>query len=89
MLSALASAFLGKPIKPFVAMTGEITLRGQVLPVGGIKEKILAAKRSGMKEIILSEDNRKNVEDIEEEYLKKLEFKYVENMEDVLKLAIG
>ncbi len=59
------------------------------MPVGGIKEKILAAKRSGMKEIILSEDNRKNVEDIEEEYLKKLEFKYVENMEDVLKLAIG
>lgn len=57
--------------------------------MGGIKEKILAAKRSGMKEIILSEDNRKNVEDIEEEYLKKLEFKYVENMEDVLKLAIG
>lgn len=88
MLSALASAFTGKKIKPFLAMTGEITLRGQVLPVGGIKEKILAAKRAGLKEIILSEENRKHVEEIEKDYIEKLEFHYVKKMKEVLDLAI-
>jgi ATP-dependent Lon protease len=88
MLSALASAFTGKKIKPYLAMTGEITLRGQVLPVGGIKEKILAAKRAGLKEIILSEENRKHVEEIEKDYIEKLEFHYVKKMKEVLDLAI-
>ena len=70
------------------AMTGEITLRGKVLPVGGIKEKILAAKRAGIKEIILCEDNKKDVEDIKPEYLKGLTFKYVTQMTEVLQLAL-
>jgi ATP-dependent Lon protease len=88
MLTALASAFSGKQIKPFLAMTGEITLRGQVLPVGGIKEKILAAKRAGIKSIILSEDNKKHVEEIEKEYIEKMDFNYVKKMKDVLDIAI-
>ncbi|GAB4490877.1 MAG: endopeptidase La [Saprospiraceae bacterium] len=89
MLSALASAFTDKPLKPFLAMTGEITLRGKVLPVGGIKEKILAAKRAGIKEVILCKDNKKHVEDIEQEYIQGLKFHYVDKMEEVLELAIG
>lgn len=89
MLSALTSAFTGKPLKPFLAMTGEITLRGKVLPVGGIKEKILAAKRAGIKEVILCKDNKKHVEEIEQEYIKGLQFQYVDRMEEVLELAIG
>ena len=70
-------------------MTGEITLRGQVLPVGGIKEKILAARRAGIKEVILCRENRKHVEEIEPEYIKGLSFHYVDRMEEVLELAIG
>jgi ATP-dependent Lon protease len=69
-------------------MTGEITLRGKVLPVGGIKEKILAAKRSGIKEIILSARNRKDIEEIEKSYLKGLVFHYVATVEEVLKIAL-
>ena len=69
-------------------MTGEITLRGKVLPVGGIKEKILAAKRAGIKEIILCADNKKDIDDIKPEYLKGLTFNYVTQMEDVLKIAL-
>ena len=69
-------------------MTGEITLRGKVLPVGGIKEKILAAKRAGMQEIVLSENNRKHVEDIKPEYIKGLDFHYVNSMTEVLSLAL-
>ena len=69
-------------------MTGEITLRGKVLPVGGIKEKILAAKRSGMKEIVMSSMNKKDVEEIKEEYIKSLKFHYVDRMEDVLKIVL-
>jgi ATP-dependent Lon protease len=75
-------------VKDRLAMTGEITLRGKVLPVGGIKEKILAAKRARIKEIILSADNRKDVEEIEPEYLKGLEFHYVENMDEVIANAL-
>ncbi len=89
MLSALASALCRKPIKPFLAMTGEITLRGKVLPVGGIKEKILAAKRSGIQSIMLCEDNRKHVEEIETSYIEGLDFIYVTKMEEVLVNAIG
>jgi ATP-dependent Lon protease len=69
-------------------MTGEITLRGKVLPVGGIKEKLLAAKRAGIKEVILCADNKKDVDDIKPDYLKGLTFHYVTQMEEVLKLAL-
>lgn len=69
-------------------MTGEITLRGKVLPVGGIKEKILAAKRAGIEEIMLSEDNRKDIEEIKPEYLKGLKFKYVDTMNEALDYAL-
>lgn len=89
MLSALASAFMGQPIKHFLAMTGEITLRGRVLPVGGIKEKILAAKRSGIKEVMLCVDNQKHVEEIESDYIKGMTFTYVEEMQDVLRVALN
>lgn len=89
MLSALTSAFTGRSLKPFLAMTGEITLRGKVLPVGGIKEKILAARRAGIKEVILCKDNRKHVEEIEPEFISGLSFHYVDRMEEVLNLAIG
>jgi len=88
MLSALTSLFTGKAIRPYVAMTGEITLRGKVLPVGGIKEKILAAKRAGMKEIILSKFNRKHVEEINPDYLQGIQFHYVDDMREVLKRAL-
>ncbi|PHI21700.1 endopeptidase La [Lewinellaceae bacterium SD302] len=88
MLTALASAFTGRSVKPNVAMTGEITLRGKVLPVGGIKEKLLAARRAGMKEIILSSANRKHVSEIEERYLKQLKIHYVDRMDEVLELAL-
>jgi ATP-dependent Lon protease len=89
MLTSLASAYLHKPIKPLLAMTGEITLRGKVLPVGGIKEKILAAKRAGMKTILLCKDNRKHIEDINPDYLEGLKFHYVGNMEEVLDFALN
>jgi ATP-dependent Lon protease len=89
MLSAITSAFTRKPLKPYLAMTGEITLRGKVLPVGGIKEKMLAARRAGIREIILCKDNQKHVTEIEQEYIKGLQFHYVDKMEEVLDLAIG
>jgi ATP-dependent Lon protease len=88
MLTALASAFTQKKVKSNLAMTGEITLRGRVLPVGGIKEKILAAKRADIKEIILSEDNRKDIEEINEKYLKGLTFRYVKTMMEVVNFAL-
>ena len=88
MLTALASAFTQKKVKSNLAMTGEITLRGRVLPVGGIKEKILAAKRAEITEIILSEDNEKDVKEIKADYLKGLTFHYVKNMIDVVELAL-
>ena len=88
MMTSLASALTGKRVKPFLAMTGEITLRGKVLPVGGIKEKILAAKRAGMKEIIMCEINRKDVEEINEDYIKGLSFHFVNKMEEVLDIAL-
>jgi len=84
MVSSMVSAFRGKKIKSGIAMTGEMTLRGRVLPVGGIKEKILAAKRSGVHTIVISEENRKDVEDIQEIYVKGLTFHYVKTIEDVI-----
>ncbi len=89
MLSSLASLLNNRPVKPFLAMTGEITLRGRVLPVGGIKEKVLAAKRAGIKEIILCKENEKNVEEIENDYIKGIKFHYVSNMKEVLDIAVG
>lgn len=88
ILTALASAFTQRKVRKFLAMTGEITLRGKVLPVGGIKEKILAAKRAGIKEIILSERNRKDIEEINERYLKGLKFHYVTEMYEVVEKAL-
>lgn len=88
MLTSLVSAFTGKKVKPFLAMTGEITLRGQVLPVGGIKEKILAAKRAGLKEIILCTQNEKDIREIDPEFIKGLTFHYVKTMQQVIDLAL-
>lgn len=88
MLSALTSAFRNKSIRPYLAMTGEITLRGQVLPVGGIKEKILAAKRAGLKEIILCQKNEKDIDEINKQYIKGMKFHYVDQMEEVLRIAL-
>ena len=88
MVTSLASALTQRKVKPNLAMTGEITLRGKVLPVGGIKEKILAAKRAGIKEIILCEENRKNIEEIQPVYLKGLTFHYVNDIKEVLELAL-
>lgn len=88
MLTSIASAFTQQKVRKFVAMTGEITLRGRVLPVGGIKEKILAAKRAGIKEIILSSDNRKDIEDIDARYTKGMRFTYVSEMIEVVKYAL-
>ncbi|MEZ5058561.1 MAG: endopeptidase La [Saprospiraceae bacterium] len=89
MLTSLSSAFMKTAVKPFVAMTGEITLRGKVLPVGGIKEKILAAKRAGMKEIILCAENEKHVDEINPEFIKGLKFHYVDRMQEVLNINLG
>lgn len=88
MLTSLVSLFTQRKVKKNIAMTGEITLRGKVLPVGGVKEKILAAKRSKIKEIILCEDNRKDIEEIKEDYRKGLTFHYVKEMSEVLDMAI-
>jgi len=88
MLTALASAFTGRKIRPYLGMTGEITLRGQVLPVGGIKEKVLAAKRAGLKEIILCWQNEKDVQEINPGYISGLRFHYVKTMNQVTELAL-
>ncbi len=88
MLTSLASVFTQRKVKKNLALTGEITLRGDVLPVGGIKEKILAAKRAKIKEIILCEKNRKDIAEIKEDYLKGLTFHYVSKMDEVLEIAL-
>jgi ATP-dependent Lon protease len=88
MLTSLVSLFTQRKVKKSLAMTGEITLRGKVLPVGGIKEKILAAKRARIKEILLCEDNRRDIEEIKPEYLKGLKFHYVSDMKDVVDIAV-
>ena len=89
MMTSLVSTLSGRKVKDNIAMTGETTLRGRVLPVGGIKEKILAAKRAGIREIILSEENRKDISEIKPEYLEGLTFHYVRTNSDVLKLAMA
>jgi ATP-dependent Lon protease len=88
MLTALVSAFTQRKVKPNLAMTGEITLRGRVLPVGGIKEKILAAKRANIKEIILCKSNQKDILEIKEGYITDLKFHYVTDMREVINLAL-
>jgi ATP-dependent Lon protease len=88
MFTALASAFTGKPVNDKLAMSGEITLRGRILPVGGVKEKILAAKRAKIKDIVLSEENRRDISEIRPDYIKGLNFHYLTNMMDVLPVAL-
>jgi ATP-dependent Lon protease len=88
ILTSLASLFSQRRVKPFLAMTGEITLRGKVMPVGGIKEKILAAKRAGLKEIIMCDRNQKDVEQINPDYIKNMKFHYVKTMDEVVELAL-
>ncbi|MDB5251418.1 MAG: Lon protease [Flaviaesturariibacter sp.] len=88
MLTALTSAYTGRKVRPYLGMTGEITLRGQVLPVGGIKEKVLAAKRAGLKELILCWQNEKDVQEINPDYIKGVKFHFVKTMNQVLELAL-
>ncbi|MBD0332078.1 MAG: endopeptidase La [Chitinophagaceae bacterium] len=88
MLAALASSFTNKKVRPYLGMTGEITLRGQVLPVGGIKEKVLAAKRAGLKEVILCWQNEKDVQEINPAYIDGVRFHYVKNMSQIIELAL-
>ena len=88
MATSLASALTQRKVRPNLAMTGEITLRGKVLPVGGIKEKILAAKRAGIKDIIMCKENKKNIDEIPSLYLEGLTFHYVDDVSEVLDLAL-
>lgn len=88
MTTAIVSAMTGRPVKNAIAMTGEMTLRGKVLPVGGIKEKILAARRAGIREIILCDENRRNIEDVKPEYLTGLTFHYVKTIDEVISIAL-
>jgi ATP-dependent Lon protease len=89
IMTAITSALTGKRVKPYLAMTGEITLRGQVLPVGGIKEKVLAARRAGLKEIVMCWQNERDVKEIEPAFIKGLTFHYVKTMQQVLDIAVG
>jgi len=88
MVSALASLYTGRPVRSDVAMTGEITLSGQVLPVGGIKEKVLAARRAGMKRVILPLDNQSDLRELPDNVSNELEFTLAERIEDVLQVAL-
>lgn len=88
MLTSMTSIYTQRKVKPYIAMTGEVTLRGKVLPVGGIKEKILAANRAGVKEIILCSKNRKDIEEINQTYIKELTFHYVDTVDQVLDIAL-
>jgi ATP-dependent Lon protease len=88
MATSIASALTQRKVRKNIAMTGEITLRGKVLPVGGIKEKILAAKRAGITEILLSQENKKDIMEIKDIYLKGLKFHYVKDIIDVLDFAL-
>ena len=88
MTTALVSAFTGKKVRERVAMTGEMTLRGKVLPIGGVKEKLLAAKRAGITDLVLCQDNQKDVDDIPQKYLKGLKFHYVKDIHEVIDFAI-
>ncbi len=88
MVTSIASTYTGRKVKERIAMTGETTLRGRVMPVGGVKEKILAAKRAGIREILLSERNSKDIAEIKPEYIEGLTFHYVETNDEVLKIAL-
>jgi ATP-dependent Lon protease len=88
-MTAITSVLTSKRVKPYLAMTGEITLRGQVLPVGGIKEKVLAARRAGLKEIVMCWQNERDVKEIEPAFIKGLTFHYVKTMQQVLDIALG
>jgi ATP-dependent Lon protease len=88
MATSLASVMTGRKVRKQIAMTGEITLRGKVLPVGGIKEKLLAAKRAGIKEVLLSDENRKDLEEIKPIYLAGLKFRFVKTISEVLNYAL-
>jgi ATP-dependent Lon protease len=88
MLTALASAFTGRKVKPYLGMTGEITLRGLVLPVGGIKEKVLAAKRAGLKELVMCWQNEKDVHEINAEFIKGMSFHYIKNMQQLFDIVL-
>src|SRR3546814_6613458 len=88
MLTALASAFTQRKVRPHLAMTGEITLRGKVLPVGGIKEKILAARRAGIRDVVLCSNNRKDIEEVKQDYIRDMNFHYVSEMNEVLETAL-
>jgi ATP-dependent Lon protease len=88
MATALASVLSGRPVKPYIAMTGEITLRGEVLPIGGLKEKLLAAYRAGIKMVILPGENKKDMSEIPPEIKKGIKFRFVSNVGEVLKLAL-
>jgi ATP-dependent Lon protease len=88
MTTALVSAFTGKKVRKRIAMSGEMTLRGKILPIGGVKEKLLAAKRAGIIDIILCEQNRKDVDEIPEKYLKGLKFHYVKDIQEVIDFAL-
>ena len=88
MVTSIVSTYTGRKVKERIAMTGETTLRGRVMPVGGVKEKILAAKRAGITELILSEENRKDIAEIKEDYIAGLTFHYVKTNDEVLKLAL-
>jgi ATP-dependent Lon protease len=88
MVTSIVSSYTGRKVKERIAMTGETTLRGRVMPVGGVKEKILAAKRAGITELILSEENRKDIAEIKPEYIAGLTFHYVKTNEEVLQLAL-
>jgi ATP-dependent Lon protease len=88
MTTALVSAFTKRLVRPRIAMTGEMTLRGKVLPIGGVKEKILAAKRAGITDIVLCHENQKDVEEIPQQYLKGLTFHYVKDIQEVIDFAL-
>lgn len=88
IFTSIASVFTQRKVRPRLAMTGEITLRGKVLPVGGIKEKILAAKRAGVTDIILCQKNKKDINEIPEQYIKGLTIHYVDRVDDVVKIAL-
>jgi len=86
--TALASAFTGRPVRRDVAMTGEITLRGRILPIGGVKEKVLAAHRAGIRVVILPEENRRDMDEIPQQVLNDIEFRFVRHMDEVLQIAL-
>jgi len=89
MVTSLASLMTGRSTRPRVAMTGEITLRGKILPVGGIKEKVLAAKRAGIERVVLPEQNRRDVEEVDADLLDGLELKFVDTIDDALRYTLS